>query len=226
MPSKDDQFVKLAAEAAERIDRQVELGQQLTLLPDAPVPEAVDRKAGRPAGAKNKGSSQMREWLASRGYQMPEDVLVQMAGMASSHDVFTFAMVQAERMLSWAGDGAKNVIWAGPADGHKVLDGPWQPSPADKIEAFKFCYQAALRAAEALLPYGASKMTPEVNVNQNTTVIVPAAPSSTPPGTDARVVNAPKGRRMMPADVAQEIEQNQDVTNSESDQSDRQIRTE
>ena len=73
------------------------LAAAVVLLPDAPAPDVVDRKVGRPAGAKNKGSSQMRDWLAARGYRLPEEVLVEMAGMATTQDVFTWAMVQAER---------------------------------------------------------------------------------------------------------------------------------
>lgn len=87
MPGYETETQRLAREAAERIDRDIETGQQLSLLPEPALPEvgATGEKAvGRPKGAQNKGSSQLRDWLSSRGLMMPEEVIGEMAGLHRS----------------------------------------------------------------------------------------------------------------------------------------------
>lgn len=185
MAGPDSEAQALAAAAAERIQRDGDLRRQLTLLPDE-VPETVEdgeaRGPGRPKGAKGKVSSQVRDWLAHRGYRMPEEVLGQMLGMArGDSDLMQEAMIEAERVLAWAGDGARNVIWNGTR--HVELEGPWAATPEARIELFKGLYAMKLRAAEALLPYGAPKATPEGEQAGRLVVMVPMAPSQ--PGQPA-----------------------------------------
>ncbi|WP_284262489.1 hypothetical protein [Roseicyclus amphidinii] len=179
MAGPDSEAQALAAAAAERIQRDGELRRQLTLLPDE-VPETVEggeaRGPGRPKGAKGKVSSQVRDWLAHRGYRMPEEVLGQMLGMArGDSDLMQEAIIEAERVLAWAGDGARNIIWDGKR--HRELDGAWQATPEARIELFRGLYAMKLRAAEALLPYGAPKASPEGDQARQLVVMVPMAPS-------------------------------------------------
>ncbi|QPM89144.1 hypothetical protein [Pseudooceanicola algae] len=219
MPKPDNQWQQEALLMAERIDRQRDRGMQLALLPDEvgePVAgEDQARQAGRPKGAKNKVSSQMREWLAARGMRMPEDVLVEIAGLNCRDDVITLAMAQTERILSWAFDGAHIGDKAAP-----------KATSAMRLDVFRQQYTMILRAAEAILPFTAPKVTPDVNVQQNTTFILPSAPSAPAvPGADARDVTPPSRGRMRPADVVHEIEQNQCLGDAHTENSDAETRT-
>ncbi|KAB6717724.1 hypothetical protein [Roseobacter sp. TSBP12] len=222
MAKPKNSFETMARAAAKRLDKVRAEGEQLSLLPDegglTPA-QAGSVSAGRPKGAKNKGSTQMREWLASKGYRMPEDVLAQMAGLAKSQDAMLTAMESAERALAWAYDGA-----TAPTKG--VGSKPIVPTASARLNTFLQFYAIQLRAADALLPYGAPKATPDVQVNQNTTVIVPMAPQAAhDPAAFARDVTPAKGGRMVPADVAFERQQNQEVSGSDLDNSDEDFRT-
>jgi hypothetical protein len=221
MAKPKNSFETMARNAAERLDKVRAEGEQLSLLPDeaglTPA-QAGSVAAGRPKGAKNKGSTQMREWLASKGYRMPEDVLAQMAGLAKSQDAMVTAMESAERALAWAYDGASEVLGG--------VKKPIVPTASARLSTFLQFYAIQLRAADALLPYGTPKATPDVQVNQNTTVIVPMAPQAAhDPAAFARDVTPAKGGRMVPADVAFERQQNQEVSGSDLDNSDGDFRT-
>lgn len=216
MPKNLSQWQKDAAEAADRINKQHAQGEQLALLPDEVDPEPEARGKGRPPGSKNKVSTQMREYLAARGCRLPEDVLIEVAGLNNKHDLVTLAMAQTERVLAWAFDGA-----------HIGKKGAPAPTASMRLDTFKQQYTMILRAAEALLPYMAPKATPDVNVNQNTTVIVPAQPSQpADPAAQARDVTPQTSLRMMPADVRAKMEQKQDVSDAQNPSSDAETRTE
>lgn len=218
MSKPGNQWQKMAAEAATRIDAAREAGEQLALLPDE-LPDrddgAADGKAvGRPKGAKNKVSTQMRDYLAARGCRLPEDVLIEVAGLNTRDDVVTLAMAQTERVLIWAHGGKPS--------GKDHAPG----TMAQRLDVFRQQYTMILRAAEALLPYMAPKATPDVNVNQNTTVIVPAGPSAArDPAGQARDVTPSADLRMMPADVRAEMQQKQSLSEAENSSSDSETRT-
>jgi len=201
---------EVARDAAARIDRAREAGEQLTFLPDEAQPgEAA--KAGRGRG---KATSMLRDWLAARGMRLPEDQLAAMAGLASGDDVFTHAMVEAERLLIWAQEGAT---------GYKGA--PVAPSMAQRLDTFKFCYTAALRAAEALLPYGLAKVTPDAGTTQVVQVVVAGAQAAQPGPDQARDIT-PKSRRVGPPPMPWEIQQNQGLADGDSAASDVSDRTE
>lgn len=223
MAKPQNQYEELARDAAARIDRARATGEQLTFLDDEPRPGGAVAVQGDGAGETGSGkrgkgrvSSQMREWLEHRGYRLPEDVLVQMAGLASRDDAVLVAMQHAERVLAWAYDA-----------GDDPIRGQKRASEAERLDVFMKLYTIQLRAAEALLPYGAPKATPDVNVTQQTTVIVPAAPSR---GADragaARDVTPRPGSRMAPPPLPSENKQNQHVTGVSDDASDAESRTE
>lgn len=201
----------MARDAAERIAKSRELAEQLTLLPDeAKGAQLVDDgKRGRGPG---KVLNQMREFLAARGYRMPEDVLAEMAGLASRDDTILTAMVQAERVLSWAGEGSVNRVFR-PGVGHVELVGPWQPTPDQKLAVFQQVYALMLRAAEAMMPYGMPKLTPDTSIGQQVnTIIVQGAPqAAVPAGQTARDVT-PGARRIGPPPMPGEMQRNQSVS--------------
>jgi len=142
---------------------------------------------------------------------MPEDVLAQMAGLASGPDAMVAAMEAAERVLTWA--------YADSAGGKT-------PSPEQRLAMFAQLYTVQLRAAEALLPYGTPKASPDVQVQDNRTFILAAQPSSSRDrAASARDVTPAMDRRMMPADVAHQIEQNQRLSDDEIRAADDERRT-
>lgn len=213
MAKPNSQFETLAKDAAERIEALRAAGEQLSLLPDEPAPGDSERaKRG-----KGKVSSQLREWCAAKGLRMPEDVLIEMAGMASTEDAFVTAMARAEQVLAWAEAGAT---------GYK--GSPTAPSMAQRVALFQMIYTAQLRAAEALLPYGLGKVTPDAGPVQAVQVVVQggsvAAQPATGPAT-ARDVT-PRPNRLAPPPMPWEIQQNQAVAKTVNPVSDAIIRTE
>lgn len=193
--AKANTFQELAAEAVERIEDARALGQQLTFLPDEPQPGDTDRaKRG-----KGKAQSELRNWLAARGMRLPEDVLVEMAGMASTEDAFTTAMARTEQVLAWAEAGDK---------------GGRSASLTLRLDTFRFVYTAALRAAEALLPYGLAKVTPDQGAMVVNQIVMPGAQAPAAPVDRADTARdiTPQPRRMAPPPMPWEVQQNQDLS--------------
>lgn len=219
MAKPKNTYERMARDAAQRLDQAREAGEQLTFLPDeagSAVDLVQDRPIGRPEGAKGKVSNQMREWLAAKGLAMPEDMLAQMVGLASRDDAVLNAMQQAERVLAWAFAGQQRTKKGGTIE-------DVTPTGPQRLNTFIQLYTIQLRAADALLPYGAPKATPDVNVTQQTTVIVPSgAPAA--PGDQAKVVNS--GGRMAPPPLPGEIVENQQVSDAQDLRSDEESRTE
>ena len=221
MAKANSQFEELARDAAANVQAAREAGQQLTFLPDEPVEGETARKAR----GKGKVVSQLREYLAVKGYRMPEDVLVEMAGMASTEDVFVTAMANTERLLIWAQSGARTVAQHVNKDG-KLVETELDTSAtmAQRMDAFKFIYTAQIRASEALLPYGLGKVTPDV-VQPTTVQIVMPAPTADRAAV-ARDITPRLAGRMVPADVAWQMQQNQRLSDPVLSQSDAGSRTE
>ncbi len=211
---KGSQFDDLAREAAQRIEDARDAGHQLTFLPDEPVPAVAGGQ--RPPRGKGKITSQLRDWCAAKGLRMPEEVLIEMAGMASTEDAFLTAMARTEQLLAWAQAGAV---------GYKGA--PVAPSMAQRLAAFQFVYTAQLRAAEALLPYGLGKVTPDVAPPVLVPVVV-AAPRGEAPiraGDQARDIT-PKPGRIGPPPLPVRGQGNQGVSEPSPVQSDADSRTE
>lgn len=212
-------FERMAQDAATRLDQVRAAGEQLAFLPDEPGRTPAEAgsgdaaaKGGRPKGAQGKGSSQLRKWLTARGLRLPEEQLADIAGLASSEGAMMTAMRQAEMLLAWAYDGAETT------DGKHPL-----PSPEARLSTFMQLYAMQLRAADALLPYGTPKASPDVNVQQAVQIVLPGASSGADRPAQARDVTPSRAgsrRGMVPADVAWEIEQDQRVDDDASDVSD------
>lgn len=201
MAKPRNQFEAKAREAAERIDRARAVGEQLSLLPAEPTGALPGEAAG--GRGKGKAVSQLRAWLASQGYRMPEQVLAEMAGLASSRDAVETALVQMERVL--AATGAE-------------LTG------RGKVDLFLQLYSAQLRAADALMPYGAAKVQGDAPPAPAVQVVVQGAP-----GDGARVIEgreaAPRTAGHRPPPMPWEAQGNQDVAGSAGAGSDNGIRT-
>jgi hypothetical protein len=223
---KGSQFEDLAAQAARNIDVARAAGEQLTLLPDT-GPVAVPAEGQRPPRGKGKITSQLRDWCAAKGYRMPEDQLIQIAGMASTEDVFLFAMQRTEQVLAWAEAGARQTAQV-IRDGALVevkLD--TSATMAQRVTLFTTIYAAAVKAADSLLPYGLGKVTPDASPTTVVPVFV-ASPVQQPasrPGDQARDVT-PQDRRIGPPPMPAQVQQNQGVSQGASDQSDSASRTE
>lgn len=216
MPKPNNQWEVEAREMATRIERQREIGEQLTFLPDEQPEAETEGGAGRPKGAKNKASTQLRDWLAAQGLRMPEDVLTEIAGLRSRDDAITLAMSRAERILDWAFDGAHVPAKAAP-----------KPTSAMRLDVFAQQYTIILRALEAVMPYTAAKATPDIALTQNVTQITMPAPSQAPRrgGDDARDITA-KPRRIGPPPMPHEMQRKQQVTKPGNGSSDGEGRTE
>lgn len=209
---------------ADRVDAARAAGAQLTFLPDEA--QAGSDRAKRGEG---KASSQLRKYLAAQGHKMPEDVLIQMAGMASGDSPLVAAMAMTEQMLAWAQNGSRDVVQI-VKDGYlieKELDN--RPTTAQRLASLQFVYTAMLRGAEALLPYGLAKITPDagnVVVNQ---IIMPggaqAASGAADQGQAARDIT-PQQRRIAPPPMPGEMQQNQGLGDAGLSHSDAAIRTE
>lgn len=219
--AKGSQFEDLAAQAARNIDVARAAGQQLTLLPEDIAPAA---EGARPPRGKGKITSQLRDWCAAKGYRMPEDQLIQIAGMASTEDVFIFAMQRTEQVLAWAEAGARQTAQV-IRDGALIevtLD--TSATMAQRVTLFTTIYAAAVKAADSLLPYGLGKVTPDAPLAIPVPVYV-AAPSRSNAADQARDVT-PSARRISPPPMPNTIQQNQPLSESASGQSDADSRTE
>ncbi len=207
---------RMAQDAAARLDKVRAAGEQLAFLPDEPgrtpqeAGDGAPGKGGRPKGALGKGSSQLRDWLAARGYRMPEDQLAELAGLASSEGAMLTAMRDAERVLSWAFDGERD------KDGN-----PRTPGASDRLAMFQTLYAMQLRAAEALLPYGTPKAAPEVQSTQQAVLVLPqGAPDRGDQARDVTPKQVARRPGLMPADVAHEMQRNQAVSDADPVNSD------
>lgn len=221
MVRPNTQFEGLARDAAERIEQARAQGEQLTFLPDEPQPD----KGGRTPRGKGKATSQMREWLAAKGFRMPEDVLAEMAGLNSREDIFLTAMTITERMLGWAESGGRDVVQV-IKDGvliEKALDN--RATTGQRLEAFKFAYTAALRAAEGMLPYGLAKVTPDEAPQVPVQIVVQGGATVRQGPEQARDVT-PGPRRMAPPPMPSEMQRFQGVADAVRPDADGEARTE
>lgn len=213
-------FEAMARDAMGNIEAARAAGEQLTFLPDEP-------KAGpdgRPPRGKGKATAQLRDYLAAQGMRLPEAVLIEMAGMASTEDAFMNALARTEQVLAWAQAGARDVI-------EVVKDGvlithelDTRPTLQARLQTFQFVFTAQLRAAEALLPYGLGKITPDTGAVISNTIVMPGA-QVPDRGAAARDIT-PQDRRMAPPPMPMEMQQNQGLADAPLSRSDADIRTE
>jgi hypothetical protein len=210
--AKGNSFETLARDAVGRIEEARAAGEQLTFLPDEPQPDDSERaKRG-----KGRATSQLRDYLGARGLRLPEEVLAEMAGIASTEDAFVTAMARTEQLLAWAQSGAV---------GYK--EQPVAPSMSQRLAAFQFVFTAQLRSAEALLPYGLAKITPDVAIQQAVQVVVVGggSPAQAAKGPDQARDVTPQARRIAPPPMPGQIVQNQQVSEAGLTASDASRRT-
>jgi len=214
-------YAKLAADAAARVQRAHDAGEQLTFLADEAPAKSGPRDPNAPKRGKGKALSQMREFLAARGYRLPEQVMAELAGLNSGESVLAGAMRETEEILLWAQDGAAKE--RAPGGGEREA----KPTMAQRLATLQQVLAVRLRAADALLPYGLAKVSGDVNVQQATTIVMPGAAAPGPrPGETARDITPGSARRMVPPPLPDEIQQKQQVSGSKSVGSDTESRTE
>lgn len=219
--ARGNSYEELAKDAAARIEQARAAGQQLTFLPD----EAAPSDTARAKRGKGKAQTQLRDWLAARGYRMPEDVLAEMAGLASSDDALTTAMAKTEQILAWAQAGASTEVqWINDKGEVKTRPLRAEPTLAERLETLKFVFTAQLRSAESVLPYIHPKHTPD-QVVQAVQIVQMPAPSAPRGGDLARDIT-PNQRRFGPPPMPHEMQQNQDLSKSPLPPSDASDRTE
>lgn len=210
--AKVNSYEQLAAEAAGRIQEMRAAGEQLTFLPD----EAKATDTERAKRGKGKANSQLRDWCAARGFRMPEDVLVEMAGMASGDDAFLVALARTEQVLAWATAGARQVgyVWDKEKGCAVERELDTSASMAQRLATFQFVFTAQLRAVEALLPYGLAKVTPDQGAMVVNQIVMPGAQAPAAPTDRAETARdiTPQPRRMAPPPMPWEVQQNQDVS--------------
>lgn len=197
--SAAERMQREAREAAERIGLAREVGAQLSFLqpieaPAQPAPPAPAKAGpGRPKGSTNKAKSELRGWLAAKGYRMPEAQLAQLALLDASGDLFEAAMARAEQLVAWSGGLPKGMSRLGLA-----------------MEILRL----AKGAAEAMMPYGLAKLTPDQVQNVAAVKIVM-------PGGDARpAMQGGSGGRWAPPPLEGEILQDQEVSGDAAERSD------
>lgn len=206
MSKPNDQFEDLARQAADRIDRSRAMQEQLTLLPDEQADQGGEVRRGRGAG---RAMSQMRDWLASRGLRLPEEVLAEIAGLQHREDVILATMADAERILTWAQDGAVS-----------AKGSPSVQTMAMRVNTFMQLWAMRLRAADALMPYGAPKATPDaapVNVTQIVVAGGQQAPQQPVQIADQARDVTPVARRIGPPPMPHQIQHYQSVSDGASD---------
>lgn len=214
--SKRAQVEQAAAEAAERVDRAEVQGRQLGLFAPAEpaaaagVPEAAARGPGRPKGSRNRSSSRLRDWLATRGYRQPEEALAELAGLAGRGDAVAVAMARAEQILAWAGDGAG--------------DSASRPTAEQRLAVFFQVWREMGRAMDALLPYGLEKASPDAAAAPVTFITLPGGVAPAQPGDGARVIDgrawAAQASDYAPPPLPGEVERNQSVDDANGEGSD------
>jgi len=213
MPGRDNSYEAMAKAAVEAIEQQRQLGEQLVLLPDEGSGCAPSDDTGTVARGKGKALNQMREFMAAKGYRMPEEVLVQIAGLATNEDAMILAMQRAEQVITWAFAGATRMV--------KGEEKKVHPSPEQRLRAFETQYTTILRANDALMPYGTPKAAPAEKTAPPIQIVVPGGnPADAPQARDVTPPPAQIGSKMMPADVVYEMQQNQGVTNDDDEKSD------
>jgi hypothetical protein len=203
--ARGNSFEDLAKAADARMAKVRARGEQLDLLPEA---RPVQAEGGKPTRGPGKAQSQLREFLAHEGCLMPEQRLAEMAGLRSREDAITWAIGRAEQLLAWQFDGAVRVN----AKGEEV---PAAPTAKARGEAFTLFYTAAMRALDALMPYGAAKVTPDAGTTiQATQIVLPGA--SAGPAPTVRTVSG--ARRTAPPPMPGEVVEHQSVAGREEDE--------
>jgi len=220
----DSQIAAMAAEAAAAVEADRAAAEQLTLLPDERPGAALVEDGTRRRGA-GRALNQMRDWLALQGFRQPEQVIAEMAGLASgAGDALDAAIERTQRIFAAATAHGDHRVWS-PTEGWLRPADPYKPTPDEWRQTFMQVFTLQLRAAEAMLPYGLPKVTPEqVTQQQVTQIVVQGAPIA-PAAVPGVVVDARPARRIAPPPRPWEVEQNQRLAGAGRDGSDAEIRT-
>lgn len=231
---------QLAADAARRVERMREVGDQLSLFgPPVPLPPAGEGEAGeqgkrigRPPGARNKVKAALRDLMAAQGWRDPAQQLAYLAGLNSREDPFLVALGRAETLVAASEDGGAESEDA-LARAERLLErarGSEErkiamralaaaeeraASRADRVVSLAGAILREMRqAADSLMPYVFAKLTPDVtDARQQMFVQVLAGGAE----GSARAIGARVGPPPMPSAI---VEGNQGVASAAGAQSD------
>ena len=210
---KDRRTAAMAAQAADRLERGAAAGEQMGLFPAPAQPAAFEPPAearsgpGRPAGSRNKRGSQLREWIAHKGGCMPEDRLMELAGLfdrdrsALEH---AFALAEQAILLS----GAK----------------PGEVEPSARLGLALQFLELGRKAVADLLPYGLPKMTPDT-VQQIAATFI-QMPGAGGQGGGGPVVEGAAASVFAPPPLPGEIVEDQGLSESDDGDAGGEARTE
>lgn len=143
--SGDPEASKIARRAADAVERAREVADAVQPdLFEAPAPvdqvDAAPRRPGRPKGARNKAKTGLADWLAAQGYRAPGEQLAALAGLATRSDPTLQAIQRTEAIAAALG----------------------VTGPKARLALFFQIIREMRQAADALLPYTAEKITPDV----------------------------------------------------------------
>jgi hypothetical protein len=139
---------------------------------------------------------------------MPEDVLAETAGLSDGRgrSLVELAMARAEQVLAWS-HGPRATV-----------------KPAERLTVLLAILREQRQAADALLPYGLAKMSPDVVNNiQATTINMPGSHTG---GDGARVIEGRMAGGFAPPPMPGETVENQMLGADDLAQSDNESRTE
>jgi hypothetical protein len=132
-----------------------------------------------------------------------------MAGLTTQHDAVLAAMARTEQILAWA---------------HGRDAGDLKASL--RLATFMQVFTLQLRAAEAMMPYGLAKVTPDtVQTVHATQIVMAAAPQAPAKGGDRARDVTPQAHRIGPPPMPHQMQRNQEVSAADPDGSDADART-
>lgn len=212
----------MAAEAARRVERAREVGDQLSLFgPPAPMPAPGEGEAGeggkrigRPPGARNKVKAQLRELMAAQGWRDPAQQLAYLAGLNSREDPYLVALGRAEALVASSEDGegegalerAERLLERAQGSEERkiamrVLASAEErlAARAERVIALAGAILREMRqAADSLMPYVFAKLTPDVtDARQQMFVQVLAGGGA----ASSQAIGARLGPPPMPSDI-------------------------
>lgn len=160
---------RAAEKAVDAIEGAARVGRQLGLF------EALRPVEERKRGG-NRASSALSAWLAAQGYQSPAEALMRHAGLHLDRPAEIKAMTTVDMIEVWATRGECG------EDG-TVL----RFSPEMRAGLFGTVMAEMRKATEALMPYVAKKLSPDVAVSTTQQLVIGM------PGGSAQAAFTPRG---------------------------------
>lgn len=161
--SHRSEFDRAAKAAVDAVDAARQVGEQMGLF-DSLRPAEERKRSG------NKASSALSAWLAAQGFGSPSEALARHAGLHLDGPAEIKAMATVDMIEAWATRG-------------EVSRGKnpqsLRFSPEMRAGLFWVVMKEMRQANEALMPYVAKKLTPDVAVTNNNQMMIRMPSSGT-----------------------------------------------